>query len=205
LEDRRRLKVEKVFDVEGITDPPAERKSLDGLFSELPLPPGKVLRRLLDRHGVPWDALYNIKKGWVRWDDGGFDWKAGGTPALILPCRDRGEIIDLAAWGSNWLATWKQTLSPAFCVGDLEEIFNPATFFAGAGLLIHRGPLDWLRAGCAGIVVLRPELCWPYLRNVARVICTDEGVAELVHKHNRPAPSSTKIFVTSHLEKAFSA
>ena len=38
----------------------------------------------------------------------------------------------------------------------------------------HRGPLEWLKAGCEGIVILRPKLCYPYLKNARRVICSNE-------------------------------
>ena len=155
---------------DGIASPGAD------LFSELPLPSGKLLRKMLDCHGVPWDALYNVRKGWVRFDDDGFDLEVGGTPAFILPCRDGDKIVDLAAWAGDQLATWKLTPAPAFCLGDLGEIFNPATYFAGGGLRIHRGAREWLRAGCEGIVILRPKLCYPYLKHAPRVVCSDEEV-----------------------------
>jgi hypothetical protein len=153
-----------------------------------------MLRRLLDRQ-VPFDAVYNVKKGWVRFDDDGFDLESGGTPALIFPCCDGDKIVDLAAWDGKRLVTWKMTPAPAFCIGDLDEIFNPATYFAGGLLHIHCGPIEWLRAGCEGIVILRPKLSYSYLKNVRRVLCSDEEVAALIHKHNRPRAPGTKIFV----------
>ena len=93
-------------------------KSGADLFSELPLPSGKLLRKMLDCHGVPWDALYNVRKGWVRFDDDGFDLEVGGTPAFILPCRDGDKIVDLSRMGRR-------------PVGDVEAD-------AGAGILPRR-------------------------------------------------------------------
>jgi hypothetical protein len=72
-------------------------------------------------------------------------------------------VIDLAAWSArdNKLSTWRNT---AFCIGDVDQCFNPATWFGGGGLRIHAGPLDWLRAGGDGIIILKPKLCWAHLQ-----------------------------------------
>jgi hypothetical protein len=177
--------------------------SLQDVFDWLPLPSGKALRWLLDR-GAPFDSLYTVKAAWVRFDGAGFDFEPGGDPALIFKCEDRGETIDLAAWSArtNKLATWRHA---AFALGDVDQCFNPATWFDGGGLHIHADPLDWLRAGQAGIVILKPELCWGHLRHVPRVICSNDITAGLVHKHTRAPRCSTKIFVQAISKEGIAA
>jgi hypothetical protein len=114
-----------------------------------------------------------------------------------MPCRDRDEILDLCAWSDDALATW---LGRAFCLGDLDDIFNPATYFDGA-LRVHASPLEWLQAGCDGIVILRPERCWPYLR-YARVICAKIETADLIQKWNKPPRVSTEILIEEDTEES---
>jgi hypothetical protein len=171
----------------------AERSNLQDFSCGTPT--GKELLWLHQR-GVSMAALtrpWIIGADRVRFDGkAGFDFDAAGDRALIFRCEDLGETIDLAAWSDNRLATWRQT---AFCLGDVDQCFNPATWFGDDGLRIHADPLDWLRARRAGIVILKPELCWAYLRNVPRVICQNEIIAARVHKHARPPRCTTKIFV----------
>ena len=178
--------------------------SLGDIFSWLPLPSGKTLRWLLDQ-GVPFDTLYMAKGAWVRFDSSGtFDFDPDGEPAGIFACEDRGETIDLAAWSArdNKLATWRHT---AFALGDVDECFNPATWFDGEGLHVHASPLDWLRARAAGIVILNFNLCWAYLRHVPRVICPNDITAALVHKHTRAPRCTIKIFVQSNFREGIAA
>jgi hypothetical protein len=170
--------------------------SLQDVFDWLPLPSGKTLRWLLEQ-GVPFDALYSVKSAWVSFDGhGGFEFDADGDRVLIIRCEDHCEVIDLAAWSArdSRLATWR---GYGFCIGDASECFNPAVWLDGDGLHIHAGLLDWLRAGAAGIVILKPELCWAHLRHVPRVICPNDITAALVHKHTRAPRCTTKIFVES--------
>ena len=132
----------------------------------------------------------------------GFDFDATGDRAMIFRAEDNGITTDLIAWSGNKLATWRNV---AFALGDASQIFNPATWFGGGGLRIHASPLEWLRAHRTGIVILKPELCWAYLRNVPRVICQNDITAALVHKHTRAPRCSTKIFVQFISKKGVAA
>jgi hypothetical protein len=166
------------------------------LLDGLPLPSGKSLQWLLEQ-GVPFDALYALRSAWVNFDGDtfNFDPECSDDPVLLFGCEDRGEVIDLAAWSAreNTFATWRST---AFCLGDLDQCFNPATWFDGDGLHIHRTPLDWLKAGRDGIVILNPKLCWAYLRNVPRAICADIEHGEEVKRWIKPPRRpQTKIFI----------
>src|SRR5262245_35268713 len=125
--------------------------SLQDIFDWLPLPSGKTLRRLLDR-GATFDSLYQVKLAWVRFDGDRFDFDSdmAEEPDIIFKCEDQGEVIDLAAWSArdNKLATWR---GRGFCVGDLDQCFSPATWFAGGGLRLSKparvdaGGLRWNR------------------------------------------------------------
>jgi hypothetical protein len=168
---------------------------LQEIFDSLPLPSGRALRHLLDHHGVPFDALYQLKSGWVTFDGlGGFDFDADmtGEPVIIMPCRDRDEILDLCAWSGSHLATW---FGRAFCLGDLEQIFNPATYFDHGALRVHATPLEWLQSGCDGIVIVRPERCYEYLRGVPRISCAKMETVDLIQKWNKPPTITTEILV----------
>jgi hypothetical protein len=175
------------------------------LLSWLPLPSGKSLRWLLSQ-GVLFDTLYALRSAWVKFDGNTFDFdpECSEDPILIFGCEDRGEVIDLAVWSAreNRLATWRST---AFCVGDVDQCFNPATWFNGDGLCIHRSPLDWLRADRKGIVILKPKLCWAHLRHVPRVICADVQHGDLVKRWIKPPQSQTEIFIETNIVEGIAA
>jgi hypothetical protein len=46
--------------------------------------------------------------------------------------------------------------------------------------------LEWLRASRDGIVIMRPELTYSYLRNVQRLAFSDAALAGLVRTRLRP-------------------
>lgn len=49
------------------------------------------------------------------------------------------------------------------CLG-LDQLGNPASYFRGKALPVHRTPLGWLKAGCHGIVALDNDVLWEALR-----------------------------------------
>ena len=99
-----------------------------------------------------------------------FDLDHEGERALIFRAEDRGEVIDLVAWQprTSAVASWR---GQAFCLGDMESIFNPATYFAADALRVHATPLDWLMADRDGIVIVRPDLVPAYLASCQRIRC----------------------------------
>ena len=60
----------------------------------------------------------------------GFDFRRHGEPAIIFKTEDRGDELDLIAWEASTgkLASWHGN---TFCLGDLDQIDNPATYFMG--------------------------------------------------------------------------
>src|SRR5262245_451441 len=82
--------------------------------------------------GIPETWLYTpwpILRTTVSIDHGYFCEDADGDRPLIFRCVDRDTIVDLTAWHpeSNRLATW---LGAGFCIGNIDDIFNPGTYFA---------------------------------------------------------------------------
>jgi hypothetical protein len=68
--------------------------------------------------------------------------------------------IGLVAWRRDRLEqvfTYPAVGLPALGINQLD---NPATYFSGRPLRVHRRPLDWLSAGCCGIVPLDYDALW---------------------------------------------
>ena len=126
---------------------------------------------LLDQ-GVGEDAHWPISGATVRFDGLTFDLDHTGERALTFRAEDCGKAIDLIAWQpcTGALGSWR---GQAFCLGDMDDIFNPATYFDCDALRIHATPLDWLLADRDGIVIVRPNLAPAYLANCERVRCSE--------------------------------
>jgi hypothetical protein len=103
--------------------------------------------------GVPDTAMLEtpcLRAGRVRFLDGDtFEFADDGDRALVFRVFDCGTQVDLVAWSHKQkkLTTWRGV---AFALGQ-DQIFNPATYFAGGALHVHRTPLDWLKADRYGI------------------------------------------------------
>jgi hypothetical protein len=75
------------------------------------------------------------------------------TPiGLVAWCRDRLEEVFTYPAGLPALG--------------LDQLDNPASYFAGNALRVHRSPLAWLRAGCRGIVPLDYGSLWLELKEL---------------------------------------
>ena len=69
-----------------------------------------------------------------------------------------GDAIDLAAWGPpRPLALW---IARGSMLGT-ENLFG---FRMREGLQVHPTPLEWLLAGCQGVVIIEPQKCADLLR-----------------------------------------
>jgi hypothetical protein len=106
--------------------------------------------------------------------DGWFDADPDGSGHVaILVCAFPDDPVDIAVWQPR-TARLGSYFGRAFALGQ-DQIDSAATYFAEGGLLVHRSPLDWLRAGRKGIVIMRPEWAAERLRNVPRLIAADVG------------------------------
>lgn len=86
------------------------------------------------------------------------------------------------------IGTWR---SAAFCLGDQDQIFNPASYFGGDCLEVHASPLEWLRSGRQGIVIVTPKLTQAFLGSVSRLMFANAGHKRLVRRWlsmKRPLP-----------------
>ncbi len=130
----------------------------------------------------------------VRFDDRYFDLDEAGGRAFTIAVIDGGEIIDIAAWqpSTHQLASW---LDNAFAI-EQDAIFNPATYAFGGALHVHRTPIEWLRAGRRGIVILRPDLAHAYLAQRDRLAFEDESFARLVKRWIQPPRPRARLLVT---------
>jgi hypothetical protein len=124
----------------------------------------------------------------------GFDFKRDGKPAIIIKAEDRGDEVDLVAWhqSTGKFASWHGN---TFCLGDLDQISNPATYFMEGALRIHANPLDWLRANREGIVILRPDLTHAHLATCRSLAFSDVTHARQVEQWLQPPKPTVEILV----------
>lgn len=154
--------------------------------------------------GVPSRAIaepWGIHSASVMFDGlHGFNFHHDGIQALIFKAEDRCEEKDLIAWepGTGRLASWHGN---TFCLGDIDQIYNPATYFMKAALRIHDSPLEWLRAGREGIVVLRRDLSYTHLRFCQRVICDDPAYAMRLEQWLKAPRSTVRILIAEGAQR----
>jgi hypothetical protein len=174
-----------------------DRAVLIATFAALPYPNSLQLEWLF-KMGVPPDAMaepWPLKSARVRFENGGgFAFDRDGQHAIILLAEDHGDTIDLVAWQpkSGGVASWRRA---AFCLGDVSDCFNPGTWFAGSGLRVHADPLDWLRYDREGIVILRREFAYAYLRRVPRLQFDTIEFAERVKQWMRAPKPLTEFLI----------
>jgi hypothetical protein len=168
-------------------------KPLLGEHRSWGFPNDDELRWLLDQ-GVSDKALWPISGATVSFDGATFDLDDEGQRALTFRAEDRGQVIDLIAWQprTGALASWR---GQAFCLGDVDDIFNPATYFAGDALRIHATPLDWLLAGREGVVIVSPDTAFAYLANCQRIRCSNAAHAREVKHWLQPHKPTVEILV----------
>jgi len=173
--------------------PYPNNKSFAAAHRSWGFPTDDELRWLL-RQGVSDAALWPIGGANVRFDCGTFELDNTGERVLTFQAVDCGEVIDLIAWQpqTDKLASWRGV---AFCIGDVDDVFNPATYLAGGILKVHATPLQWLLADRDGIVIVRPDLAHAHLANRQRIVCPDARFAREVEAWVQPPKPIVEIFV----------
>jgi hypothetical protein len=123
-------------------------------------------------------------------------------PAFVHFARDRDAEteVDLIAWTRDRPQHVLRYFAYADCLAS-DQVENPTTYFAGAGLLLHESPLDWLRSGCRGAVVLdfdnfrrRLERLRPDVRQ-CRIVGSSVAHARGLAKRLKPLPGRVEIYV----------
>lgn len=160
------------------------------------LPTEAQIGWLLD-HGVSTETLETelIAATSARFDERFFVPYPDGEKALIFRATDRDEVIDLIAWSprTDQVGSF---LGLAFCLGDQDQLHNPASWFAGGGLNIYRSPLGWLRGNRRGIVIVDAQQTYAMLRHVPRLLVDNIAHGEQVKRWMRPPKLTTQILVT---------
>jgi hypothetical protein len=101
----------------------------------------------------------------VAWQPGErFDFFDRGEPALVLEVLDRDSetCLDLIAWPADATGPVATLGGRAGLLG-LNAAVNPATYVGNRALDVHRSPLEWLQADCAGAVLIHPVIGAPRL------------------------------------------
>ncbi len=178
--------------------------SIPVLHRCLSIPSDNVVRWLIEQ-GISDAAMtspWPPKEARVTFGDSHtFDFDDSGEPALIFRATDHGETIDLVAWQarSGRLASWRGV---AFAIGDLDDVFNPATYFGGDSLLVHETPLQWLQAEREGIVILRQDLAHAFLADRQRIVCSNAAHARQIERWLEPPKPKVEILVEVSAERA---
>jgi hypothetical protein len=176
--------------------------TLRALHREWGLPSNEQIRWLLD-HGVSVDALQaepcSIAATTVRFDVRFFINDLEGEKALIFRATDRDEVIDLVAWSPS-SGKMGSFLGGAFCLGDQDQLFNPASWFASGGLNIYRSPLGWLRGNRRGIVIVDAQQTYAMLRHIPRLLVDDIAHGEQLKRWMRAPKPTSQILVTQQQE-----
>lgn len=93
--------------------------------------------------------------------NGRFDFAGNGEPieAFVIDVIDAdGEThIDIAAWPVDNPGHVLTMFGRAPLMG-MWAALNPASYYMGKPLIMHRTPLEWLMSGCSGAAVLVPDL-----------------------------------------------
>jgi hypothetical protein len=148
--------------------------------------------RELERQGVPAEACERVRGGYIVRCGSQFELEQHanhGRPErafLFLVGDVQGAPADIVGWqpATSWLGTWRGL---AWALGQ-ESVYRPR-LDEHAALKVHPTPLEWLRDGCRGIVLLRAHLAAAFLCDAGPLLVDDaEFGAELRASLTRPAP-----------------
>ncbi len=94
-----------------------------------------------------------------------------GEKVFTMGVRSDTGLVDVAAWNpaSGRLATW---LEQGYALG--EYLIKDHVDEDSPGLAVFRSPLDWLRADCCGIVILRKSFTREVLAFVKVLLAENE-------------------------------
>jgi hypothetical protein len=154
---------------------------VEARFDQLPEIPWITFQWLMKR-GVPPQALMHPelpKRARVVFLEGlpyfdlAEDVGEDGVDALIFFARnDLGEPCDMVAWALSpkRLASWYGVVA----VLGADDILAPRMTSRGV-LMIHRTPLNWLRAERSGVVIIEPNKAVLELRDLGPLAAEDEA------------------------------
>jgi hypothetical protein len=159
--------------------------------------PSTLQLQYLAGRGVSYNALllpWPVGAIQARFDGDYFIPDPNSERCLTFVAFDRGGPFDVVAWQpkSGRLGVY---LGHAFCLGDHDDIDNPALTWGDGALQVHSSPWEWLRADRAGIVVVRPKLAHAYLANVPRIHCSDVSFGKKLETWIQPPRPRAQLLV----------
>lgn len=129
-----------------------------------------------------------------------FSFSDYGFSAFVITVNDRDAVtpVDFIAWTRDKPNRVYRYFGYADALG-VDQLHNPSSYYDGAGLMIHRTPMDWLSAGCAGCVVLDYADFAHRLRalDIPQCRLVGESVihARAIKNALTPLPDNVRIFV----------
>jgi hypothetical protein len=120
--------------------------------------------------GTPWPVLADrvvFKDDFFLFAD---DVGEKGEPVFTFVIISNTGFLDIAAWhpGSNRLAVW---FGHGFALGE-RQIHYPNPLIAG--LPVFRSPMNWLRGGRRGIVIVRDDFTRVVVKSVPLLVAEDD-------------------------------
>lgn len=114
---------------------------------------------------------------WISAGGARFDLSRDATApiGIIIEIRDRTDEapIDLMAFSPS-VPGHMATMFGRVDLLDAWSACNPATYHLGRPLRLHRDPLGWIRGGCRGSVLLRPDRAWSGLPELPGPVLVDD-------------------------------
>lgn len=125
-------------------------------------------------------AVTTIRVDW----EGHFEFAHPGeknvTVAAVIEAfgRDGEALVDLVAWPVEKPDVVHTHLGRASMLG-VANVYRATTYIFGKPLQVHRTPLEWLKAGCEGAVVIDPkQAAWTLLEAPGRIAGQDRRHSE---------------------------
>lgn len=127
----------------------------------------------LRQAGVPQRSLLDIGALDIGIQNGRWAERFRGDRAMIVPvCDDAGDLLDLIAFRLETPRSFWTYDGAAAMLGQWN--LEHAQYYEEP-LLIHECPLDWLRAGCSGVVILEWKDFWPFtLAGIPALRCSSD-------------------------------
>lgn len=93
-----------------------------------------------------------------------------GQPAFLLEAfgADGETPADLVAWFVDQPEHVMSMFGRLAFLGESQAV-NPASYFGGLPIDVHRNGLEWLQSGCRGVAVVVPHLAAPILLDAPAV------------------------------------
>jgi hypothetical protein len=117
----------------------------------------------------------------------------GGQPFFVQPVLEDGIPTDLVAWQPSRPEHWYLRRDTGFALGQ-AAIDHAGTW--QESLQLYPTPFHWVRAGCQGATILRPEAAAIELMSVPSVIVVDVQHGEQAERMLKPqSPKMPVVFV----------